>query len=235
MVRSDATWAGQVADRLVAAVMPGSTVCLATGATTAPLYREVARRGGLGGAEVFLLDEFGGLPRDDPGRCLSMLQRDLIEHLDAPTAVHHPDVDAPDPEGAASQYGALVRSRQLDLAVVGLGGNGHVGMNEPGSEATSTTRVVELAAETSANASRYGATRRPTWGITVGISELLAARRLWMVVTGGHKREILESSLTMPVGPYLPATHLRLHPHLTVLVDESAAGSLATGQLPMDR
>jgi glucosamine-6-phosphate deaminase len=235
VVWPDRTWADQAADRLVASAGTASTVCLATGATTTPLYAEVARRRGLQGVEVFLLDEFGGLPGDDPGRCRAMLQRDLLDLLDDPLPVHHPDVDDPDPAKAASEYGALVRSRQIDLAIVGLGANGHVGMNEPGSEASSMTRVVKLADETSANASRYGATNSPTWGITVGLSELLAARRLRMVVTGGHKSEILESCLTWPIGPDLPATFLRLHPDLAVFADESAAGRLEAGHVPMER
>lgn len=219
-VVADDLWAELVAGELESVVTTGARLCLATGATLAPVYRLVRN---LSGATILLLDEFGGLPPADPGRCLSMLKRDLLDHLENPPPVEVPDVDAPDPVSAASRYRETV-SDGIDLAVVGLGANGHIGMNEPGTAVAAPTRWVELAPETSAHAGSYGASVTPTWGITVGFAELMESEELWLVVTGAHKRDMLAQTLHQPVGPDLPATYLRNHPNLRVIVDESASG-----------
>ena len=173
----------------------------------------------MGEPMIFLLDEFGGLPRHDPARCAAMLRRDLpgVPFL-------APDVDGEDPEAAAGAYGHTIDDGGLDLAVVGLGGNGHLGMNEPGSSPLSETRVVDLARSTSAGALRYGATIEPLWGITVGLRQLMGARELWLVVSGGHKAEILRRVLADQIGPDLPATFLREHHNARLLADAAAMG-----------
>jgi glucosamine-6-phosphate deaminase len=195
--------------------------CLATGGTVAPVYSHIDD---LHGATIFLLDEFGGLPRDDPGRCAAMIQRDLLAHASGAGRVAAPDVDADDPVAAATRYKRLIDDGGIDLAVVGLGLNGHIGMNEPGSTADLPTRVVDLAPSTSAHAAVYGATTTPTWGITVGIAELMAARELWVLVTGAHKREILKRVLSASIGPGLPSTYLREHENCAVFADLVALG-----------
>ncbi len=197
---------------------PGKRVCLATGATTSPVYGSTMVAGA---PEVFLLDEFGGLPEDDPARCAAMLRRDLPG-----VPFHGPDVDAADPELAATDYGKLITRGVLDLAVVGLGRNGHVGMNEPGSTRVSRTRVVRLHETTADGARAYGASTRPSWGITVGMYELLQAGELWLVVTGGHKAGILDRVITGPIGPEIPASFLREHHNAVVLADSAAAADL---------
>lgn len=219
-------WAAEVAGRLASRVRPGRRLCLAAGNTPTPVYAELARTKSLKGLTIFLLDEFGGLPDDDPGRCHSMLKRDLLTRCNGRPIVHTPDVDASDPEHAADRYGDLIDSGGLHLAVVGLGPNGHIGMNEPGATSDLSTRVVTLDPETSANAGGYGATITPTWGITVGLSELLEADEIWVLVTGTHKAEILQRTIDGPVGPDVPASFLAEHPNCRFLVDEAAASRL---------
>ena len=222
----DRLWAERSADRFDRFVSsyPRPRLCLPTGVTVMPFYREVARRGNLDQVTIFLLDEFGGLPEGDPGRCETMIERYLIDRVEGDPELRVPDVDAPDPDEEASRYQRRIEEGGLDLAILGLGGNGHVGMNEPGSGRRSATRVVSLAPSTSRHAQEaYGATRPPTWGLTVGLEQLLAAREVWLLVTGEHKAEILKKTLTAPVGPDVPATFLREHPAATVLADESAA------------
>ncbi len=192
----------------------GLRLCLATGNTTRPVYQQTALESQ---PEIFLLDEFGGLPRDDPARCAAMLRRDLPGQ-----PFHAPDVDAADPVASAGDYARIVGDGGLDLALVGLGRNGHLGMNEPGSARDSITRVVDLADSTSDGASAYGASTRPKWGITVGIGELMAAEELWLVVTGAHKRQILAATMSGPIGPDLPASFLREHANAVVLADRAA-------------
>lgn len=227
-IHPDEEWAQAVAGRFAAflADRPEARICLPTGRTMVAFYAEVARQADLSRSTIFLLDEFGGLPPGDPGRCLSMIHLDLLDQLDGRVPIRWPDVDAPDPPSAASRYQDLIDQGGLDLALVGLGGNGHIGMNEPGSSPDSPTRVVRLDPITSENAvMAYGATVRPTWGITVGLGGLLAAEELWLMVTGAHKAKILAKALNDPIGPELPATYLRLHRHARVLADQSAAGS----------
>jgi len=213
----DGGWAEAVAARLGSwtARNQRARLCLATGNTVAPVYRRTVIEGG---PAVFLLDEFGGLPANDPARCASMLRRDLPD-----LTFDVPDVDSVDPQSAAEEYGMRVADGGLDLAIVGLGRNGHVGMNEPGSRPDDPTRVVSLALETAQGAARYGASSPPTWGITVGIRELMTAGELWLLVTGAHKVDILSRMLTGPVGPDLPASFLNHHPNARVLADSSSA------------
>lgn len=221
-------WAGEVAERLAAAVAahPTMTLCLPTGATPRPVFHEVAARGlDLSRATVVQLDEFGGLPPGDPGRCDTMLRIDLFDRLAAPPARSlRLDPDAPDLE---AECAALVRElvEPMDLVLLGIGANGHVALNEPGDPGLGIRRV-ELAESTAAGAVGYGAVRPPTWGLTLGIDAMLAAREVWLLVTGVHKAGILARALEGPVDASVPASRLREHPRLVVLADEDAAGAL---------
>jgi glucosamine-6-phosphate deaminase len=228
-VLADGEWAARAAGLFETTVRPGMRLCLPTGDTVRPFYHEVARRMTLEGVQIFLLDEFGGLPEGDPGRCEVMIRRDLIDRVSGSPTVIMPDVDAADPGLESRRYADALRDGGIDLALVGLGGNGHIGMNEPGSTPDLVTRVVDLAASTTEHALHYGATSAPTWGITVGLAELLDSSELWLLVTGKHKQEILARSLEGPVSPEVPASLLRRHPNLTVLADESASLGLSRG------
>lgn len=230
-VFDDSHWARSTAERFeeLTSSSPKANICLPTGDTVKPLYAEIARRGGLADTTVFLLDEFGGLPADSPARCESMLRRDLLELLTDPPTFHLPDVDAPDSAAAAASYGSRVAAAGLNLALLGLGVNGHIGMNEPGSGADSPTRVVQLAESTADHAvEAYGGETRPRWGITIGLAALLEAEQVWLLVTGSHKAEILRRTLEGAIGPDIPATFLRQHPRLRVFADQSAASLLRT-------
>ena len=110
---------------------------------------------------------------------------------------------------------------------MGLGLNGHVGMNEPGSAADSPTRLVELAESTRRTAVDYGADEPPTHGVTIGMARIMAAREVWLLVTGEHKASVLGQALQTEITPAVPASLLRSHPALSVFADEPAASRLA--------
>lgn len=226
MALPDQEWAVRTAERFATWVRAcvDARIVVPTGATVEPFYQQAAPLVDWPRITLFLLDEFGGLPVDDPGRCISMLDRLLLSDLERGPTLHAPDVDAEDLDAECARYRSLL-SDDLDLVILGLGGNGHVGMNEPGSRVDSRTRVVGLDRSTSMHAVEYGVTTLPTWGITVGLEEILSAGEVWLLVTGEHKREILIHTLHDAIGPEVPATQLRLHPRLTVLADYSAAGS----------
>lgn len=227
-------WADEVAADLAERlrVNPASRICLPTGATPVPVYEALvglAMRGeaSFAGATVVLLDEWVGLPPGDPARCDTRLRAQLLDRLPAPpAAVHTIDVDAPDLDAAVARHAAA--SVGLDLVVLGLGMNGHLGFNEPGSFVDSPTRLVRLAVSSrEAAMARYGAARAPTAGVTLGMDRILAAREAWLLVTGERKAGILRRALRDPEGPDCPASHLWRHPNLQVIVDEAAATLLS--------
>jgi glucosamine-6-phosphate deaminase len=218
--RVTARWATHMEER------PASRLCLPTGETPRPLYARAARSIDFGQATVFLLDEFG-LPPGDPARCDAMLQRDFLAELARPPArLHALDVQAADLEEECRRFEDLVDEDGLDLTLLGLGGNGHVGLNEPGTTADTRTRVVRLASATRDAAGRYGSDQEPEWGMTLGLRPILESREIWLLVTGSSKAEILERMLNGPIGPELPASFLRTHPNVVVFADESAAALL---------
>jgi glucosamine-6-phosphate deaminase len=228
-----AGWAAAVAAELIERLSsrPDRRICLPTGETPTPVYAELVAaeadgRVSFGAATLVLLDEWVGLPPGDPARCDVRIRAELVDRLRVPPAAYVPiDADGPDPDAAAARHDGAAAG--LDLAVVGLGMNGHVGLNEPGSPADAPTRLVRVAASTrDAAVARYGAALPPTAGITVGIERLLAADEVWLLVTGERKSEILRRVLEEPEGPDRPATWLLRHPRLTVFADGPAASRL---------
>ena len=228
-------WASTVAARIIERIRakPDLRVCLPTGDTPTPVYAELVageRRGevSLARTMVILLDEWVGLPPGDPARCDFRLRRELIDRLAMPPAFVPIDVDGPDDQAAALAHDASARG--LDLAVLGLGMNGHVGFNEPGSRPDDPTRLVRLAVSSrEAATARYGAALVPTAGVTVGLARLLEAGECWLLVTGERKAQVLRRALEQPEGPDCPASYLRRHPRLTVFADEAAASLLHGG------
>jgi glucosamine-6-phosphate deaminase len=227
-----ASWAATVAAELAVRLgaRPGLRLCLPTGDTPTPLYAELVALEGRGacsfvGATVVLLDEWVGLDPGDPARCDTRLRAQLIDRLAAPPAFVPIDVDDRDLDTAVAAHDVAATS--LDLALLGIGANGHVGFNEPGSRPDDRTRVLQLAQSSrDAAGPRYGAARTPTAGITVGMDRLLAAGEVWLLVTGAAKAGILRRALREPEGPACPATWLRRHPGLVVFADEAAASQL---------
>jgi glucosamine-6-phosphate deaminase len=224
-------WAERVAGDLVERLRsePTLRLCLPTGDTPAPVYAALATRleageASLEHATVVLLDEWVGLDPDDPARCDGRLRRELLDRVSTgPAAFHRVLVDELAPEEAAARHDE-VAAGGLGLTLLGLGANGHVGFNEPGSTADGPTRVVTLEAGSGeAAVARYGAKRVPDAGITLGIARLLASDEIWLLVTGARKAEILDQALRGPTGPDVPASFLRSHPRLRVIADTAAA------------
>jgi glucosamine-6-phosphate deaminase len=222
----DDQWAARVAQRWALAMQrnPAARLCLPTGETPRPMYAVAASVMDLDAATVFILDEFD-LPPGNPARCDMMIQRDLLDLLThQPKAVHGLDPGVPDPDAECRRYESLVADGGLDLTLLGLGGNGHLGLNEPGSPADAPTRVTRLAPSTIDAASRYGAGAEPKWGMTLGMQAILESEEVWLLVVGSHKAGILDRALNGPIGPDLPATYLQEHPNATVFADRAAAG-----------
>lgn len=208
---------------------PELVMCLPTGNTPRPMYVEMGpavagERLSFGTATVFLLDEFGGLAADDPARCDGMLRRDLLDHIDLPAEnFHRLDPEADDLDAEVADYRTKVLTAGLDLTIVGLGPNGHIGLNEPGSTVDSITRRALLHPDTKASMTAYGGDSATDWGLTVGIDEIMTSREVWLIVTGTSKAKIIQEVLEGPISPDRPASLLRDHPNARALVDAAAA------------
>ncbi len=226
------------ADLVTQAVADGATTLgLATGSSPQGAYDELARRVGarrlsLAGCQAFLLDEYVGLAADHPQAYRSVIRRDLVDRTDLdPARVHGPDGTADDLVEEARRYEQAVVGAGVDLQVLGIGRNGHLGFNEPGSPLDSVTRVVTLTARTRADNARFfeSADDVPTEVITQGLGTILSARRLVLIATGVAKAPAVAAALTGPVGPQCPASVLQWHPQVEVLLDPAAASELPSG------
>jgi len=231
---SEGSWVGAVGsvwrDRL--RTKPDLTLCLPTGTTPLRVYAEMARSVAAGlasfaRARVFVLDEFGGLAADDPGRTRNTLRDHLIDAIDLPRAAFHfLDPDTPDVTAHCQAYDAAIGDG-FDLVLLGIGLNGHLGMNEPGSPPDSTTRRVDLHTTTIQSSARYFSHHHlPQWGITVGLKTILESKEVWVLANGASKREIVRRMVADEISPANPASLLRRHPNCSLFVDTEAGGSL---------
>ncbi len=208
------------------------TAALPTGRTPRSLYRALVglvRAGELSLAhlDTFALDELCGLAPAHPLSFASALRRDLLSLSDQPPGAHVGlDGSDPDPEAACARFEARLHEvGGLDLCVLGLGRNGHLGMNEPGAPWDSRTRRVSLAPETVADledADRLTAAGFAGQGLTMGLGTILESRRILLLVSGATKRTVLGELLGRPASTDLPASCLHTHPDATVMVDAEA-------------
>jgi glucosamine-6-phosphate deaminase len=224
------------ADIFADAVRSGATTLgLATGSSPLSVYRELIRRHrreGLTFAAVhaFLLDEYVGLPPSHPQSYAHVIRTVLTDHIDIdPRRVHGPNGVAADIFAAAKEYDAMIAdSGPVDVQLLGIGGNGHIGFNEPGSSLGSRTRVKTLTEQTRHDNARFFSSidEVPRHVITQGLGTISAARHLVLIATGSHKAEAVAAAVEGPLTASCPASVLQLHPHVTVVVDEAAAAGL---------
>jgi len=236
VVLEDAAAVGRAAADVVAATVqcrPEAAISMPTGSTPLPMFGELigrVRRGeiDLSRLQLFCLDEYVGVAPTEPNSLTGWLRREFADPAGIPAAHVHalPSTD-PDPDEGLRRYEAdLAAHGGLELAVLGLGGNGHIAYNEPGSTADSRTRVLTLTPESVAQAARYFEGRSvPTEAMTVGVGTMLEARALVLIVTGVAKMEVLRRGLHGPMTADVPASWLRLAgDRLTVIVDVAALG-----------
>jgi glucosamine-6-phosphate deaminase len=227
----------RVADAIDRAVRAGAgTLGLATGSSPLSVYRELIRRHrdeglSFAGVQAFLLDEYVGLPPGHPQSYAAVIRAALTDHLDIdPARVHGPDGTAPDVAAAADAYEQLLRtSGPVDVHLLGIGANGHIGFNEPGSPLDSRTRVTTLTEQTRQDNARFFADldEVPRHVITQGLATIGEARHLVLIATGAHKADAIAAALDGPVSPRCPASVLQIHPRATVVVDQAAAAQLS--------
>ncbi|NCC77356.1 MAG: glucosamine-6-phosphate deaminase [Clostridia bacterium] len=214
---------------------PDSVLGLATGSTPVGVYRQLAdwyRKGDLDFAKVRTvnLDEYCGLAPDHPQSYRFYMETNLFGQVNIhPENTHLPDGLAEDPAAECARYDHLISELGgIDLQLLGIGHNGHIGFNEPDEAFGKMTHQVQLNAMTvEANARFFtDADEMPKFAFTMGIRAIMQARKILMVVSGFDKAEILRLALTGPVTPAVPGSILQLHPDVTVVADEAALAQL---------
>jgi len=226
-----------LARRIAAAVeaTPALVLGLPTGRTPLALYAELGRLHAEGAdfsrVTTFNLDEFLGIPPSNPGSYRTFMEEHLFRHVNIPTERHNfLDGSAADPERECARYErAIAEAGGIDLQVLGIGTNGHIGFNEPARELQSRTHRVTLTAETRrSNAALFGGdvATVPAEALSMGMASILGARAIVMLATGAAKASCVERMVNGPLTTDLPASFLQLHRGVDIMLDEPAAGQL---------
>ena len=203
-------------------------VMVAAGNTPLDLYRRIAAmKLSLSHLNVFALDEYVGVPIDEPRNCANFLRQNVAEAWGV-REFHIVSSLASDALASVQQHELRInKAGGLDVIILGLGQNGHLGFNEPGSDPDSTGRILNLdSISTEANRKWFGGKYAPSRGVTVGLRTILAARRVLLLAYGSHKTAAVTAMVHGPVDPGCPASFLQDHPDAHIFLDEAAAAGL---------
>ena len=228
----DASAAGElVADAIASLVRrsPDAVLGFATGSTPLSSYAALAARSlDLSRVRGFALDEYIGLPDGHPESYRAVISREVVEPLGlTPSRVQVPG-SGPIETAGDDYERAIVAAGGVDLQLLGIGTDGHIAFNEPGSSLASLTRIKTLTEQTRRDNSRFfdSIDAVPRHCITQGLGTILRARHLVLLAFGGHKAGAIAASVEGPLSANVPGSVIQLHPHVTVIVDEAAASDL---------
>ena len=214
---------------------PDSVLGLATGSTPVGMYRQLVNwyeKGDIDFSQVHTvnLDEYLGLAPDHDQSYRYFMQQNLFDHINVrPENTNVPNGLASDPEAECRRYNEVIAGLGgIDLQVLGMGHNGHIGFNEPEEAFELETHVVDLTENTIQANARFFASKDevPRRAITMGIKSIMQARHILVVVSGEDKAEIVRRAFAGPVTPLVPASILQMHPHLSLVGDEAALSLL---------
>jgi glucosamine-6-phosphate deaminase len=215
---------------------PATVLGLATGSTPLTTYAALAAAVAEGPIDVsrvrgFALDEYLSVPPEHPESYRSVITREVVEPLGLnPDYVFTPRGTGPGVTQAGAEYEAMItEAGGIDIQILGIGSNGHVGFNEPGSSLASTTRIKALAEQTRKDNARFfdSPDEVPTHCITQGLGTILRARQLVLLAFGAHKALAVAAALEGPVSSAVPGSVIQQHAQATVIIDEAAAAGLA--------
>ena len=213
---------------------PDAVLGLATGSTPLGLYERMVqdhRENGTSYREVetFNLDEYVGLPEEHPESYHSFMDRNLFSQLDIKKENTHVPSGHGDLQQNCQQYNDMLAEKQIDLQILGIGSNGHIGFNEPGTSFDSQTHVVRLKQSTIEDNARFfdhDVNKVPTEAITMGISNVMAASRILLLASGAGKANAIQATVMGRISETVPASVLQTHDDVIIIVDAEAAGSL---------
>jgi galactosamine-6-phosphate isomerase len=220
----------QAADRIVARLheAPSALICLACGTTPMRTYQLLAENGArepslFGKCRVIKLDEWGGLPPGDPATCEVQLLSTLISPLRLADRYVGFESRPQDPNSECARIARwLEQNGPIDTCVLGLGVNGHIGFNEPAAFLEPHAHVAQLSRASLEHSMLRKTTHEPSYGLTLGMADLLQSRQLLLLVTGAAKQEPMHRLLTGPISTEFPVSLLQLHPNAILLCDAAA-------------
>ena len=231
--------AAALATRVLEAIVanPELVLGLPTGRTPLAFYRELRERSsGIDWSNVrtFNLDEFVGVDGNHPGSYRAFMQAELFDHVSIdPKNIGMLDGRAPDLKAECRRYEAAIADADgIDLQILGIGANGHIGFNEPADGLCAHTHIAELEQESrEANAQLFGGdwTAVPERALSMGMATILGARNIVLMATGREKADAVYQMIEGLITPQLPASFLQVHPRVTVMLDEKAAIRLKPG------
>lgn len=238
-IAADASAAADKAADIVENVVrsrPRPRLGMATGSTMVGVYRSLVDRYQAGvlsfaATSVYLLDEYVGLDPEHPQAFRNVIRTGLADLVDlSDGAVLAPEGRAPDLKAEAQRYDQLVTEDRIDIQLLGIGSNGHIAFNEPGTPFDAPSSVVTLSKETRRDNARFFGSIDdvPRQAITQGIGTILQARRILLVALGAHKSRPIRDALEGPVSVDTPASAIQLHADVSVVLDAEAALLLST-------
>ena len=240
-IAADAAAAAEKAADMVENVVRARSrprIGMATGSTMVGIYRSLVDRYQAGalsfaGTSVFLLDEYAGLDPEHPQAFRNVIRKGLSDLVDlSGDAVFGPDGKATDLEAEARRYDQLVSEAPIDIQLLGIGSNGHIAFNEPGTPFEAPSSVVALSEQTRRDNARFFSSKDevPRQAITQGIGTILQARRILLVALGAHKARPIRDAVEGPVSIETPASAIQLHADVSVVLDAEAASLLSTAR-----
>lgn len=246
VIEPDAAAAAQQCAQFISDLVkrkPSAVLGLATGGTPVAAYKELIRMHGAGELSFadctsFNLDEYVGLPPTHPQSYRYFMQQNLFDHIDINVdRTHVPDGLSDDIEAACESYEQQIRDAGgIDLQLLGIGSDGHIAFNEPGSSLGSRTRLKTLTRETIQDNARFfeNEDEVPTLSITMGVGSILEARQCVLLATGESKADAIAGAIEGPVTCQNTASALQLHPNAVFVLDEAAASMLQRKQYYID-
>lgn len=215
--------------------MPDAVLGLATGSSPLGIYAELKRATDAGEVDFgrvrgFALDEYVGIPADHPQSYAHVIRTEVVEPLGMdPALVQVPDGRADDIAAACERYESdIIAAGGVDLQILGIGANGHIGFNEPTSSFASRTRIKTLAPQTLADNARFFDLPEdvPTHCLTQGLGTIMRARHVVLVAQGAQKADAVAAAIEGPVSSRWPGSILQHHERATIVIDEAAASKL---------
>lgn len=209
---------------------------LATGSTPVGLYKEMIKDHKETGRSykdilTFNLDEYAGLPKTHEQSYWTFMHENLFNYLDCPEEnIHVPSGEGNDPEKNAKEYEAELKKHTVSVQVLGIGSDGHIAFNEPGTPFDAETHVAELTQQTINDNARFfegDASQVPTQAVTMGLASIMRAKKILLIATGANKADAVYGMLKGEKTTDCPASILQDHPDVTVILDEAAASKIA--------
>ena len=215
---------------------PGMVLGLATGSTPLGLYARMVKDHKENGTSYkdiksFNLDEYVGLPVSHPESYYTFMHRNLFDQIDIPEEnTHVPSGLGEDLEAQAKKYDEMIDASPVDIQLLGIGSDGHIAFNEPGTPFDSGTHVTDLAESTIKDNCRFfdnDISKVPTQAVTTGSGTSMKARNILLIATGANKAQAVKDMLEGPIDVNCPASILQKHDNVTVIIDEPAAALLS--------